>query len=266
MKSYVTGLFILYFLISVNSKAAYFQSPVNDANLGSLQIHTEHGESKLANLTASEKPVLLVPAYFACNSSCPLMTENLRDAISGLTDKAKLTVIILSFNQKDGPAEIKMFREHHRLPDPWILAVADREYEAKELLNSFGYQFQKTSTGFDHPNSAFFFSSKTKMWSGIIAGIDNKTVDIQKALDDAKRLEDEKISKSLVHYLRKPEYLIILGFVGLLISLSLILFILIPKNKKISMDSDPVLNESDYVARSCIKVSPEDASSFHSNM
>lgn len=240
MRPFIAGLVLFASLTSSTSHAAYFQSPVNDAKLGPLQIHTETGQMNLLNLVEPNKSVLLVPAYFSCNSTCPLMTESLRDAFSELKEKSNVSVIILSFNQNDGPDEIKMFRAHHSLPAQWTLAVADHEAEAKELLNPLGYQFQKTNNGFDHPNSAFIFSPKKKEWSGVLAGIDNKPFDIQKALYDAERFDDENLNHSYIRYFRKPEYLIVIGFIGLFVALTTIIFILVRRNKKVSVDPNTI--------------------------
>lgn len=241
MRNLLVGIIFIGAIGPLVSRASYFQSPVNDVRLGNLEVTSEFGQkTDLFKLIDSDKSVLLIPAYFSCNSTCPLMASNLRDAFIGLNEKSDIKVLMLSFNQTDRPDQIKMFREHHNLPSNWTLAVANKESDVKELLNPLGYQFQKTSSGFDHPNSAFFFSRKKKLWSGIITGIDNKAIDLQKALIDAGNFDNENFRPSIIRYLAKPEHLVIIGFAGLLISLLTIIFILMRKSKKVSMSTNTI--------------------------
>lgn len=222
-------------LVSLTSQAAYFQSPVSEAKLSAVLVRTSNGQSDLMTLADPDKPVLLVPAYFSCNSTCPLMTQNLRDAFNGLKNNLNINVIILSFNKTDGMDELKMFQTHHDIPKQWSLAIVNEESDAKELLNPLGYRFEKTPSGFDHPNSAFIFSSKNKIWTGIISGLDNTTSDLQKAILEAESFENK--GYTLVKYLKQPEFLIVLSFAGLLFSFSTIMFILLRKNKKLKAAS-----------------------------
>lgn len=241
MRSLLVGILFFGGIGPLISRASYFQSPVNDVKLGNLEVISESGQkTDLTKIIASDKSILLVPAYFSCNSTCPLIASNLRAAFNSLPNKSDLTVLILSFNQTDGPEQIKRFRKHHNLPSSWTLAVAERESDIKELLNPLGYQFQKTGIGFDHPNSAFFFSRKKKLWSGIITGTDNKATDLRKALIEAGNFDNEKFNPTLIRYLAKTEYLVIISFVGLLISLLTIIIILVRKSKKVSMPTDTI--------------------------
>lgn len=224
-------------LVSLTSPAAYFQSPVSEAKLRAVSVRTLNGQSDLMTLAASDNPVLLIPAYFSCNSTCPLMTENLRDAFNGLKNNLKMNVIILSFNKMDGMDELKMFQNHHDIPKQWSLAIVNEESDAKELLNPLGYRFEKTRSGYNHPNLAFIFSSKNKIWTGMISGLDNTTSDLQKAILEAVSFENEGYFYTLVKYLKQPEFLIALSFGGLLFSFLTIVFILLRKNKKLKAPS-----------------------------
>ncbi len=220
--------------VSTNALAGYFQSPVNEVVIKNYSVKLENGaETGLSDLIKATKNLILVPAYFSCNSTCPLLAENLRDSISSAKVNTATDVMFMSFNSSDNARTMKMFREHHRLPANWILAVANRESEAKDILDQFGYQFQKTTNGFDHPNSAFVFSRLKKLWTGIIVGVDSTPEDIQKAIGDANYADLNGPTQKIFQYLSKPEYLIVFGFFGVVLPLLLIIFVLFRKNKKL---------------------------------
>ena len=224
----------LSLFISTNAFASYFQSPVNEARIQNLSVKLENGtETGLADLVRPTKNLIFVPAYFACNSTCPVLAENLRDSVASAKVNADTDVIFMSFNSLDDSSSMKMFREHHRLPPKWILAVAKNESEAKEFLSPFGYQFQKTSDGFDHPNSAFVFSRIKKLWTGTIVGVDSTSEDIKKAIDEASYADLNGPTQKMMQYLSKPEYLILLGCFGVVLPLLTIIFMLLRKNRKV---------------------------------
>jgi cytochrome oxidase Cu insertion factor (SCO1/SenC/PrrC family) len=232
------ALVTILFLISASAHAGYFQSPVNEVSIKNLSVKTEQSpDAGLLELIKNSKNLVFVPAYFSCNSTCPLLAENLRDSIGGSKLSADTDVIFLSFNAADDQESMKMFREHHRLPGNWTLAVAKTESDAKDLFNQFGYQFQKTADGFDHPNSAFVFSKVKKLWTGILVGVDNTPQDIEKAIGEANYADLNGPTQKLVQYLSKPEYLIVIGFFGIVLPLLLIIFVLFRKNRKLAESS-----------------------------
>lgn len=231
-------LVTILFLFSANAHAGYFQSPVNEVSIKNLSVKTEqNSDTGLLDLIKNSKNLVFVPAYFSCNSTCPLLAENLRESIGGSKLSTDTDVIFLSFNSADDQESMKMFREHHRLPGNWTLAVAKTESDAKDLFNQFGYQFQKTADGFDHPNSAFVFSKVKKLWTGILVGVDNTPEDIQKAIGEANYADLNGPTQKLVQYLSKPEYLIVIGFFGIVLPLLLIIFVLFRKNRKLAESS-----------------------------
>ena len=226
---------LIGFCIPVMAMATYSQSPVNTVHINPIAVVNESGaDSNLEKEITGNKSLILVPAYFNCNSTCPLLAENLRDAIS----KAKLgneaQVIFLSFNPNDGLKDSQMFRHHHKLPADWKLLIVKKESEAKSLLDPFGYQFQKIPDGFDHPNSALVLSGEKRFWTGILAGVENTPDEIDRAIGEAKYADLDGLGQRLVQYASKPEYLIALGFVGVVIPLLLIIFVLYRRNRRFS--------------------------------
>jgi cytochrome oxidase Cu insertion factor (SCO1/SenC/PrrC family) len=231
-------LVAIFLLTSVSAHAGYFQSPVNEASIKNIDVKTENGsDAKVSDLVQKSKSLVLAPAYFSCNSTCPLLAENLRDSISSSKVSEQTQVVFLSFNPSDDTESMKMFRDHHKLPSKWVLGVAKSESDAKDLFNRFGYQFQKTADGFDHPNSAFVFSKEKTLWTGMLVGVDNKPDDIERAVGEANYAELNGPTQKLVQYLSKPEYLIVIGFFGIVFPLILIIFILFRKNRRLAETS-----------------------------
>ena len=78
--------------------AMYSASPPNDVQIASFSYMNEEGvEAKISNVISRNKALILVPAYFNCNSTCPLLAENLKKSILASKDSGLLNVLFLSF-------------------------------------------------------------------------------------------------------------------------------------------------------------------------
>lgn len=228
--------FLLALLLfpSWDLNASYFQSPVNEIKIKNLSVKTEQrSDVGISELVKGTKPLILVPAYFSCNSTCPLLAENLRETLDTADLVNQPDVLFLSFDTTDDEDSMNMFRKHHRLPSGWRLAVAKSESDAKDLLNQFGYQFQKTADGFDHPNSAFVFSKVKRLWTGILVGVDSTPKDLQKAILEANSADLTGPTHKLLQYISKPEYLIVIGFFGTVLPLLVIIYLLFRRTRKL---------------------------------
>lgn len=179
-------LIIMVFLNTLSARADYFSAPLNVAELKNITVLTETGDNRrLFEILDPNKPLILIPGYYSCNSTCPVIAQNISKIINeaGLNDIFQ--VIFLSFNTSDKPKDIKNFRTHHNIPKNWFLTVLKNETEGKEFLNPFGFQFRKVQEGFDHPNATYIFSPKAKIWSGILTGVNVTANDLKKSLKEA---------------------------------------------------------------------------------
>lgn len=184
MKIFILAVTVL--LHAFSAQADYFSAPLNVAELKNVSLFTENGiKRRLFEILDPNKPLALIPGYFSCNSTCPVISENLARIIaeSGLNNN--LQVIFLSFNTNDKPEDIKIFRAHHNIPENWFLTVLKDETEGKEFLNPLGFQFRKVKEGFDHPNAIYVFSPKGKIWSGVLAGSNFSADDLKKSMREA---------------------------------------------------------------------------------
>ena len=233
MRSLLIGVTLT---LSVSCYAGYFQAPLNQIQTQNLELRLESGDSKplnqiLNNEALAGRPVLLVPAYFDCSSTCPLLAENLRDAFKKSKKGATGVVLFVSFNSDDSKDSMNMFRKHHRIPAEWLLAVASQESQARDFFGQFNYQFQKTKDGFDHPNLAFMLSKEKRIWTGMIAGTDSTPDDIDRAIGESNYAELGGFSQKVVRVLKQPEYLMLIGFVGVVLPLIVIIFTLARRRK-----------------------------------
>ncbi len=214
----IFGLTLL--LIPRMSIAMYSASPPNDVHIATFSYMNENGvKSEVSNVISRDKALILVPAYFNCNSTCPLLAENLKKALLGSKDASLVNILFLSFNSDDSKETMKMFREHHDLPANWAMGVIKNRSNAKDFLAQFQYSFQKTENGFDHPNAAFVFSPESSIWTGSLFGVENTPSEIETAYQNALLANKTGISASFLKFLGKREYIILFGIFGTILPL-----------------------------------------------
>jgi len=200
--------------------AMYSASPPNDVNVASFSYMNEDGaKSEISSVISRDKALILVPAYFNCNSTCPLLAENLKKSILGSKDASLVNVLFLSFNSDDSKETMKMFREHHNLPSNWAMGVIKNRSNAKDFLAQFQYSFQKTDNGFDHPNAAFVFSPESAIWTGSLFGVETTPAEIETAYQNALLANKTGVGATFLKFLGKREYIILFGIFGTILPL-----------------------------------------------
>ena len=206
---------LLLVMIPKISLGMYSASPPNEVQISSFNFMGETGEkTNVGEVVGVGKALLLVPAYFNCNSTCPLLAENLKKAILGSRDSSRINVLFLSFNSEDSIETMKMFREHHALPADWTMGIIKNQSLAKDFLAQFQYTFQKTEDGFDHPNAAFVFSADSLIWTGSLFGVENTSEEIENAYQKAMLANQTGFKASVWRLAGKREYLILIGIIG----------------------------------------------------
>lgn len=212
----------LIILSSPEILAGYYRTPIRDVRLNSLEVKTEEGtSSRLLELSNNQQPLLLVPGYYRCQSSCSLLTEKLQQTLSSSQQK-NFQVVFLSFDTHDDAATMRKYRLHHHLPADWLLTVVQSESSAKTELNRYGYQFHKIGLEYQHPNYLLIFSKNEKLWSGIITGTDIVASDFVQAFKDAQFTEQAPFTEWILSFFLRPEYWVMWGFGGILCSLGVI--------------------------------------------
>ena len=221
---------LLAFYFAPFAGAAYSASPPNQVTIESEIVTTESGNHKISDLFPAETPILLVPAYYNCNSTCPLLAENLKQAIMSANASSLIGILFVSFNSEDDSTAMVNFRKHHGLPKEWVLSVIKNPNRAKDFLAPFQYTYQKTNNGFDHPNAAFVFSARPRVWTGSLYGVDITQGEMKTALDAATLTHQAGLQASVKRAFGKKEYLILLGIIGTILPLFLIAWIFFRKS------------------------------------
>ena len=215
------------------ARADYSSAPLSGLRLAEVSVRAEAGAVVgLQTLMRPDRPTILVPAYFSCHATCPLLAENLRDSLgrSGLADR--FNVLFLSFDPGDGAEEMGEFRAHHRLPPGWALSVVRSEADARAVLDAFDYRFQKTDTGFDHPNAAFVLTAKGQAWSGLLMGTDNGPADLVKALAGAEMSDRAGLWPWLRTRAAQPGSVVVYGFAVVALALAAMVVALVSRARR----------------------------------
>jgi cytochrome oxidase Cu insertion factor (SCO1/SenC/PrrC family) len=220
---YLTAAILFALFVSTSSRATYSASPPNDVKIQDVRFVNELGqETSISEMLSTDKGLILVPAYYSCNSTCPLTAGNLKKAILGSPHGRSWKVLFLSFDPTDSVKGMAMFRHHHDLPPEWGMGVLQDEGVAKEFLAKFFYTFQKTATGFDHPNAAFVFSPGGTIWTGSLFGIDNTSSEVERAYSAAILPDERGLWAGFRKIFEKQEYVLAIGVIGTVLPLVLI--------------------------------------------
>ncbi|MGB9873559.1 MAG: SCO family protein [Hydrogenobacter sp.] len=193
-------VFLILFLVSLTHaysnlpKDSYFDPEVlridQELYLGkklkNYTILTDRGWTDLYSVI-NKKPTILQLAYYTCDASCPILTENLLKAVKDL-NKEEFNVLILSFDKRDSIETLKAFKSKlGSVPDNWTFGVLQEE-DIKDLTQSVGFKFffSERDKTFVHPNTLIFLSPDGKVMRYLF-GIFPRTKDISLALIDAQR-------------------------------------------------------------------------------
>jgi protein SCO1 len=143
------------------------------------------------------KPIILNPVFTSCPYACPQITGSLRDALATIGEPGVgYQVLTVSFDPKDGPAQLRAYRDRLALPAGWRLAVATPDNLAR-LLAAIDFRTAPLDGGgFAHANVIAFLSPALAV-SGYAHGIMFTPDEVRTHLEDAAR------ETSLVHHYRK---------------------------------------------------------------
>jgi protein SCO1/2 len=100
------------------------------------------------------KPLVVSLIYTSCYHTCPLITENLRNATRaalGTLGEGSFTVVTIGFDVKnDTPERLRVYAEEHGVDRPnWRLLSADAE-TIHRLAETLGFIYFPSPRGFDH--------------------------------------------------------------------------------------------------------------------
>ena len=99
-------------------------------------------------------PVLLAPMYAHCPLGCPLIARGLKKGLAqSNASPTSYRVILFSFDPRDTPADLQLFRERQQLPLSWTIVRANSNADAHSFLDALGYRYADTNGLFNHLNA-----------------------------------------------------------------------------------------------------------------
>ena len=144
--------------------------------------------------TIFDKPVVLLPAYFMCNTVCTFLQANLASALN-LVDQIPgkdFNVVTLSFSDDENPTHATTAKRNYTnlitrdFPlDKWFYLTGDN-INIRKLTDSLGYYFIKKETHlYIHPNVLMVLAKDGKIIR-YLYGPDFLPFDLGMALSEAK--------------------------------------------------------------------------------
>lgn len=105
-------------------------------------------------------PAIIAPLYVRCPLACPMIVRGLKAGIADTTaSPASYRVVLLSFDPRDTPEDLRRFRERNKVPLAWTVGVAR---DARPLLDAIGYRYAQTKTLYTHPNAVVVLTRDLK--------------------------------------------------------------------------------------------------------
>lgn len=162
----------------------------------SLEFTDSNGKTfPLSDLTASGKPILLLPVYYTCPRLCGLTLNGLVKGLNELTlelgDDYEMATV--SFNSDDTPERAdkraKEFRAKFKTPElaesGWHFLVGE-EKNVSELMQQIGFKYKSDKSEFSH-TTALMVLTPTGEISQYFSGISFPGWDLRLALVEASK-------------------------------------------------------------------------------
>lgn len=152
------SMFFIFSDVSIAHKELQGGKPVQDSSihqLSTLWIDSEGQQLSLKNFRG--RPFLLAMAYTRCESSCPLIVDDLLSIVKSLPSSGQnIKIVLVSFDSDhETPETMKKYREKKKLNSNWTLLKGDSD-AVTELAAVLGVKFKKLKNGeYVHSNSIF---------------------------------------------------------------------------------------------------------------
>ncbi len=149
----------------------------------------QKGESiKLPDLRG--KPRLLIMLYTKCETSCPLIVEDLKQISRELNSK-EIEVSLFSFDSaRETPKSLLDFADKRKLPSDWTLFTSDANAVA-ELAAALGVRYKHLQNGdYIHSNVIFFINDQGEIVTQK-EGLKTSSADFIKKIKQTLKTSDE---------------------------------------------------------------------------
>jgi len=105
-------------------------------------------------------PTIVAPLYSRCPLACPMIVRGLKRGLAE-SSATNYRVVLLSFDPRDTPADLRRFRERNGVPLSWSTVVA-KGGGARPLLDAIGYRYGDINGLFTHPNAVVVLTRDLK--------------------------------------------------------------------------------------------------------
>ncbi len=118
-----------------------------------IDVMDEYGrQSSMSEFRGA--PVLLAPMYAHCPLACPMIARGLKKGLAqSSASPTSYRVILFSFDPRDTPADLQLFRERQQLSLSWTIVRANDSAGAHRFLDALGYRYADTNGLFNHLNA-----------------------------------------------------------------------------------------------------------------
>lgn len=126
-------------------------------HLSSQWINQNSKSIKLTDLQG--KPQLIVMLFTRCETSCPLIVEDLKGIASQL-EQVQVSIFSLD-STRETSESLKAFSVRRKLPESWNLLTSPTDGAVAELAAALGLRYKRLQNGdFIHSNVIYFLNSK----------------------------------------------------------------------------------------------------------
>lgn len=181
-----------------DNRPADGQAPVDvgiDQRLGAtippeITVITGNGSAVRLGSLISDRPTVLVPAYYECPMLCGLNLQSVHTAASGLEDLQAgkdYRLLAVSFDPSDTPARARSRRDNLVQPQgrqlPWHFTIVDAA-DQQAFLDAIGWQVERVDGEFAHPAGAVLVTPTGRI-ARYLHGLDIASDDLRLALVEA---------------------------------------------------------------------------------
>ncbi len=158
-------------------------------------IDSDGKSSRLGELVAAGKPIVVIPAYFGCPRLCGLLLDGVSDLLSELTLKIgqDFTILTASFNVSEMPADaLKRGKSYwSKQSDPeasrlgWRFLTGDSA-NVTALMNQIGFKYKPDGKDFAHTAAIVILTPEGEI-SQYFTGVSFSAFDTRLALVEASK-------------------------------------------------------------------------------
>ncbi len=149
-----------------------------------VELILEDGSVRTLKEISEGKVTLLSFVYTGCTSACPMIVRGIKEAVAGLNER-KFRVLLVDFDLRDTPKDLRDFRLRRSIPDDWVLAKAESEnLERLTRAVDFKFFYDERTDMFAHPNVLIVLTQDLKV-SAYFLGVSYSRDKLAKAVDKA---------------------------------------------------------------------------------